>query len=74
MGYSDYDKVCYLTEQREETVTLRNTRTGDVGYSFGCTYEGGTIQVRLSDGSLDSWERDECMVVSPDDKGLTSYH
>lgn len=55
-----YDKVCYWTEQREEYVPLKNLKTGEIGYSFGCTYAGTTIQVRLENGELDSWGRDEC--------------
>ena len=63
MGYSDYERVCYLTEQREENVTLRNTRTGMTGHSMGCTYEGNTVQVKLDDGSLDSWGREDISMV-----------
>ena len=59
MGYSDYERICYLTEQREENVTLRNTRTGMTGHSMGCTHEGNTVQVKLDDGSLDSWGRED---------------
>lgn len=58
-----YEKVCYRTEQREEHVTLRNIRTGDIGYSMGCTYEGNTIQVKLQNGERDSWMKDECVEV-----------
>ena len=61
MRRSQYDQVCYKTEQREEKVTLRNTKTGARGYSFGCTYSGETVQVRLTNGELDSWNRDECV-------------
>ncbi len=60
MSGSLYDKVCYWTEQREEQVRMRNVKTGEIGYSFGCTYEGGTVQVRLVNGELDSWSKDEC--------------
>ncbi|SNB46559.1 hypothetical protein [Geobacter sp. DSM 9736] len=63
MRERDYDRICYITEQREESVALRNLRSGEVGYSFGCTYEGGTVQVRLNDGGLDSWTREECREV-----------
>lgn len=59
-----YDKVCYWTEQREEYVHLRNLKTGEIGYSFGCTYAGTTIQVRLENGELDSWGRDECVEMT----------
>jgi len=60
MKASQYDKVCYWTEQREEPVRLVNLRTGVEGVSFGCTYSGETVQVRLDNGELDSWERAEC--------------
>lgn len=60
MRHNDYDKVCYRTEQREEHVMLRNKENGEVGYSFGCTYAGETVQVRLPDGQLDSWGREDC--------------
>ena len=60
MRGSQYDKVCYWTEQRDEHVPLRNLKSGEVGYSFGCTYEGSTVQVRLVSGELDSWVKEEC--------------
>ncbi len=60
MSGSLYDKVCYRTEQREDQVRLRNVKTGAIGYSFGCTYEGTTVQVKLESGELDSWSKDEC--------------
>jgi hypothetical protein len=60
MKTSQYNKVCYWTEQREEPVLLTNIRTGEKGMSFGCTYAGETVQVRLNNGELDSWERAEC--------------
>ncbi len=60
MRGSNYDKVCYWTEQREEYVPLRNLKTGEIGYSFGCTHEGATVQVRLANGELDSWIREDC--------------
>jgi len=60
MRITDYDTVCYLTEQRDELVPLRNLKTGKIGYSLGCTLEGETIQVKLESGELDSWSRDEC--------------
>jgi hypothetical protein len=64
MRIMDYDKVCYLTEQRDELVALRNLRTGKIGYSLGCTLEGETIQVKLESGELDSWSRDECDAIT----------
>jgi hypothetical protein len=63
MKGTQYDKVCYWTEQREEPVALRNLKSGEVGYSFGCTYEGGTVQVKLENGELDSWRQEECVEV-----------
>lgn len=61
MTNTSYDKVCYWTEQREEHVPLRNVKNGQVGYSFGCTQAGETVQVKLTNGELDSWSRDECV-------------
>ena len=63
MRETEFDKVCYWTEQREEHVPIRNLRSGAVGYTFGCTYEGATVQVRLETGELDSWRREDCMAV-----------
>jgi hypothetical protein len=60
MKPNEYKSVCYRTEQRDERVMLRNTASGEVGYSFGCTNEGETVQVRLTNGELDSWSRNEC--------------
>lgn len=59
-----YDKVCYWTEQREEHVPIRNVESGEVGYTFGCTYEGNTVQVRLENGELDSWSWEDCVEVA----------
>jgi hypothetical protein len=61
MTASSYDRVCYWTEQREENVPLRNLKTGKLGYSLGCTQAGETVQVKLTNGELDSWSRDECV-------------
>jgi hypothetical protein len=61
MKQSEYDRVCYRTEQHEETVKLRNLKTGKIGYTFGCTYSGNTVQVKLTNGEYDSWSRDECI-------------
>lgn len=60
MKRSEYERVCYLTEQREEGVLLRNLKSGKLGYPFGCTKSGETVQVRLTDGTLDSWSSEEC--------------
>jgi len=65
MTGNSYDKVCYWTEQREENVLLRNVKNGALGYSFGCTQAGETIQVKLLNGELDSWSRDECVESAP---------
>lgn len=64
MKSTQYDKVCYWTEQRDEPVRLMNIITGATGVSFGCTVAGETIQVRLDDGDLDSWERMECAEIT----------
>lgn len=64
----NYDKVCYRTEQQDESVALRNLKTGQIGYTFGCTLAGETIQVRLANGELDSWSRDECTEVLSEPK------
>jgi len=61
MTSTTYDRVCYTTEQREENVPLINVKNGQLGYSFGCTYAGETVQVKLTNGELDSWGRDECV-------------
>ncbi|HEY5522649.1 MAG TPA: hypothetical protein VIK21_05615 [Desulfuromonadaceae bacterium] len=61
MTTTNYTQVCYRTEQREESVPLRNVKDGNLGYSFGCTMEGETVQVKLTNGELDSWSRDECV-------------
>ena len=66
MTASIYDKVCYRTEQREESVPLRNVKNGQVGYSFGCTQAGESVQVKLTNGELDSWGRDECVESFPE--------
>ena len=63
MSPGKYEQVCYRTEQRDEFVTLHNLKNGKKGYSFGCTNAGETVQVRLPDGTLDSWSRDECTEV-----------
>ena len=65
MTTTSYDRVCYRTEQREENVPLRNVKNGQLGYSFGCTQAGETVQVKLTDGELDSWSRDECVESFP---------
>ncbi len=62
MSTSNYEQVCYRTKQRDEKVLLRNLKSGETGYSFGCTSEGETVQVRLLDGELDSWSREECEI------------
>jgi hypothetical protein len=66
MNTTSYAKVCYRTEQREENVPLRNVKNGQLGFSFGCTQSGETVQVKLSNGELDSWGRDECAESFPE--------
>lgn len=61
MTATSYGQVCYRTEQREENVPLRNIKSGALGFSFGCTEAGETVQVKLANGELDSWSRDECV-------------
>ncbi len=61
MTTTKFEQVCYRTEQRDEHVPLFNMKSGEVGYSFGCTQEGATVQVKLTNGNLDSWSRDECV-------------
>ncbi|HZV82096.1 MAG TPA: hypothetical protein VFF53_08020 [Geobacteraceae bacterium] len=61
MRTTQYDSVCYRTEQRDEPIRLKNLRTGAKGVTFGCTYAGETVQVRLDNGELDSWDRRECI-------------
>jgi hypothetical protein len=63
MNSGKYEKVCYRTERREENVLLRNLKNVRTGYTFGCTSAGETLQVRLPDGSLDSWQREECTEI-----------
>lgn len=64
MRESQFNQVCYRTEQRDEHVPLRNLANGQIGYTFGCTFAGETVQVRLENGELDSWERKECVEVT----------
>ena len=67
MNASMYDRVCYRTEQREESVLLLNLKNGQLGYTFGCTQAGETVQVKLMNGELDSWSRDECVASSSEE-------
>lgn len=60
MREREHISVCERTEHDGEEVTLKNLTTGDLAKTCGCTRDGGTIQVRLSDGSLDSWNPEEC--------------
>ncbi len=68
MNNFNYDKVCYRTEQQDENVALRNIKTGEIGFTFGCTNSGETIQVKLANGELDTWSRDECVEVASEPK------
>ncbi len=60
MKEPQYVDVCERTERKDERVRLRNTKTGAVGLTFGCTTDGETVQVELENGELDSWSPDEC--------------
>ncbi|KAF0220502.1 MAG: hypothetical protein FD174_1156 [Geobacteraceae bacterium] len=60
MKESQHADVCERTERKDERVRLKNTKTGQIGLTFGCTTEGGTIQVELEDGTLDTWTPSEC--------------
>lgn len=64
MREQKFQQVCYRTEQRDEGVVLINLKTGEKGVSFGCTFSGETVQVRLENGELDSWERSECSEIT----------
>lgn len=66
MTGTSYERVCYRTEQREDHVPLRNIRNGAEGVSFGCTLAGETVQVKLANGELDSWGKEECTEVLPE--------
>lgn len=59
-----HSEICDTTERKERRVQVKNTKTGEVGLSYGCTIEGDTVQVELSDGSLDSWPEDDCEMIS----------
>lgn len=67
MENKEYEKVCYTTEQQEENVLLRNRKTGEIGYSYLCTFAGTTVQVRLENGDLDSWDRDDCYPLTDEE-------
>ena len=58
-----HSEICDTTERREERVKVRNRTSGEVGLSYGCTIEGDTVQVELADGSLDSWQEDDCEII-----------
>jgi hypothetical protein len=60
MKESGHIAVCERTERKEERVKLRNIRTDETGFTFGCTIEGQTIQVELENGELDSWDPADC--------------
>jgi len=60
MEKTGYTTVCNRTERKDERVRLRNVKTGQIGFTFGCTIEGETIQVELENGELDSWSPEEC--------------
>ena len=58
-----HSEICDTTERKGERVQVKNRKSGEVGLSFGCTIEGDTVQVELPDGSLDSWQEDDCEIV-----------
>jgi len=64
MKDAQYEKVCYRTDQREENVRLKNLKTGEIGYSVGCTKAGTTIQIRLENGDRDTWLREDCLELN----------
>ena len=64
-----HSEICDTTERRDQRVTVRNRNTGEIGLTFGCTIEGDTVQVELPDGSLDSWQEDDCEIVSESKPG-----
>ncbi len=64
MSTGKYQQVCYRTEQRDEGVLLHNLKNGKAGYSFGCTTAGETVQVKLADGTLDSWSRSDITEIN----------
>ena len=59
-----HSEICDTTERKEQRVKVRNRISGEIGLSYGCTMEGDTVQVELSDGSLDSWPEDDCEIVA----------
>lgn len=59
-----HSEICDTTERKEQRVQVKNVKTGEIGLSYGCTIEGDTVQVQLSDGSLDSWPEDDCEMIS----------
>ena len=59
--------VCQRTERKDERVRLRNLKTGEIGMTFGCTTEGGTIQIELKDGTFDSWVATDCKELEAED-------
>lgn len=60
MENREREMVCQRTERKGERVRIRNRRTGEIGHTTFCTEEGGTIQVTLENGQLDSWVYEEC--------------
>ena len=58
-----HSEICDTTERKEQRVQVKNRKTEEVGLSFGCTLEGETVQVELPDGTLDSWQEEDCEMV-----------
>ncbi|HJV33530.1 hypothetical protein [Geomonas sp.] len=59
-----FSEICDRTERKDERIKVKNRLTGEIGLSYGCTLEGDTVQVELTDGSLDSWREDDCEIMS----------
>ena len=59
-----HSEICDTTERKEQRVQVKNRKSGEIGLSYGCTIEGDTVQVELADGSLDSWDEDDCEIVA----------
>ena len=68
MEKTQYEKVCYTTDKQEESVALKNLKTGEIGFTYGCTFAGTTIQVRLENGDLDSWDKEDCVPETDETK------
>jgi hypothetical protein len=63
MKAATYTAVCERTERKDEPVRLRNLKSGQLGYTIGCTMEGETVQVKLDNGEYDTWLPVDCEEV-----------